>query len=101
MDTLTDDTPRRVSPRDLIYLERRTQLAVAAGVIIFTTLMLFFTLQPSLIFRNNTPTGGDMGAHVYGPAYLRDHLLTSFRLTGWSNDWYSGLPIYQIGRAHV
>ena len=52
MDTLTDDTPRRVSPRDLIYLERRTQLAIAAGVIIFTTLMLFFTLQPSLIFRN-------------------------------------------------
>ena len=96
MDTLTDDTPRRVSPRDLIYLERRTQLAIAAGVIIFTTLMLFFTLQPSLIFRNNTPTGGDMGAHVYGPAYLRDHLLTSFRLTGWSNDWYSGLPIYRF-----
>ena len=37
-----------------------------------------------------------MGAHVYGPAYLRDHLLTSFRLTGWSNDWYSGLPIYRF-----
>ena len=87
---------RVVSPRDLIYIERRTQLALAAGVILFTTLMVFFTLQPSLIFRNNTPTGGDMGAHVYGPAYLRDHLLTSFRLSGWSNDWYSGLPIYRF-----
>jgi len=96
MATSTEDTLRHVSPRDVIYLERRTKLAIAAGVIIFTTLMLFFTLQPSLIFRNNTPTGGDMGAHVYGPAYLRDHLLTSFRLTGWSNDWYSGLPIYRF-----
>ena len=96
MTTSTEDTLRHVSPRDVIYLERRTKLAIAAGVIIFTTLMLFFTLQPSLIFRNNTPTGGDMGAHVYGPAYLRDHLLTSFRLTGWSNDWYSGLPIYRF-----
>ena len=37
-----------------------------------------------------------MGAHVYGPAYLRDHLLTSFRLSGWSNDWYAGLPIYRF-----
>ena len=96
MATNTEDTLRHVSPRDVIYLERRTKLAIAAGVIIFTTLMLFFTLQPALIFRNNTPTGGDMGAHVYGPAYLRDHLLTSFRLTGWSNDWYSGLPIYRF-----
>jgi len=93
----TDTDARRVvSPRDLVYLERRTQLALAAGVIIFTTLMVFLTLQPALIFRNNTPTGGDMGAHVYGPAYLRDHLLTSLRLSGWSNDWYSGLPIYRF-----
>ena len=92
-----DAAPRRVvSPRDLIFLQRRAQLGLAAGVILLTTLMVFFTLQPSLIFRNNTPTGGDMGAHVYGPAYLRDHLLTSFRLTGWSNDWYSGLPIYRF-----
>ena len=90
------DGRRVVSPRDLIYIERRTQLALAAAFIVFTTLMVFFTLQPSLIFRNNTPTGGDMGAHVYGPAYLRDHLLTSFRLTGWSNDWYAGLPIYRF-----
>jgi hypothetical protein len=27
---------------------------------------------------------------------LRDHLLTSFRLSGWSNDWYAGLPIYRF-----
>lgn len=37
-----------------------------------------------------------MGAHVYGPAYLRDFLLTHFRLTGWSNDWYSGFPMYRF-----
>jgi hypothetical protein len=86
----------RMSVAAAIFVERRTQLALAAAIIVFTTLMVFFTLQPSLIFRNNTPTGGDMGAHVYGPAYLRDHLLTSFRLSGWSNDWYAGLPIYRF-----
>ena len=97
-DALTDDAPTetRMTAATAIFVERRTQLAVAAAIIVFTTLMVFFTLQPSLIFRNNTPTGGDMGAHVYGPAYLRDHLLTSFRLSGWSNDWYAGLPIYRF-----
>ena len=97
-NALTDDAPTetRMTAATAIFVERRTQLAVAAAIIVFTTLMVFFTLQPSLIFRNNTPTGGDMGAHVYGPAYLRDHLLTSFRLSGWSNDWYAGLPIYRF-----
>ena len=97
-DVLTDDAPTetRMTAAAAIFVERRTQLALAAAIIAFTTLMVFFTLQPSLIFRNNTPTGGDMGAHVYGTAYLRDHLLTSFRLSGWSNDWYAGLPIYRF-----
>ena len=36
-----------------------------------------------------------MGAHVWGPAYLRDHLLP-WKLNGWSMDWYSGLPIYRF-----
>jgi len=34
-----------------------------------------------------------MGAHVLIPAYLRDNLLPSGRLMGWSNDWYAGFPI--------
>ena len=37
-----------------------------------------------------------MGAHVWAPAYLRDHLLPSFRLTGWTPDWYAGFPAFQF-----
>jgi len=33
----------------------------------------------------NTPTGGDMGAHVLLPQVLRDVLLPSGRLFGWSS----------------
>ena len=33
-----------------------------------------------------------MGAHVWTPAFLRDHLLPHGRLTGWTNDWYAGFP---------
>ena len=36
---------------------------------------VFYVVHPDLIFRNTTPTGGDMGAHVWGPCYLREHLL--------------------------
>jgi hypothetical protein len=57
---------------------------------------LLLALHPNLILRNNTPTGGDMGAHVWAPAYLRDYLLSNFKLSGWSMDWYSGLPIYRF-----
>ncbi|MFQ3367333.1 MAG: putative membrane protein, partial [Candidatus Poriferisodalaceae bacterium] len=33
-----------------------------------------------------------MGAHVWGPAFLRDELLPNFQLRGWSGDWYAGFP---------
>jgi len=55
---------------------------------------VFWVVHPELILRNTLPTGGDMGAHVWGPAYLRDELLPHFRLTGWTPDWYAGFPAY-------
>ena len=73
------------------YWKRLSTIIVVGGVTIF----LLLTLHPDLILRNNTPTGGDMGAHVWGPAFLRDHLLNHFRLAGWSMDWYAGLPVYR------
>lgn len=73
------------------YWKRLSTIIVVGGATIF----LLLTLHPDLILRNNTPTGGDMGAHVWGPAFLRDHLLNNFRLSGWSMDWYAGLPVYR------
>nr|MBA2438545.1 hypothetical protein [Acidimicrobiia bacterium] len=57
---------------------------------------VFVQLQPHLLFADTTPTGGDMGAHVWGPAYLRDHLLPQGRLTGWAPDWYAGFPAFHF-----
>ena len=37
-----------------------------------------------------------MGAHVWGPAYLRDHLLPHGQVAGWTGDWYAGFPAYQF-----
>src|SRR5438093_8810338 len=73
---------RRPSPENLVTV------AVLAAAVVF----VFVQLQPHLLFRNNTPAGGDMGAHVWGPAFLRDHLLHHGRLSGWAPDWYAGFP---------
>jgi hypothetical protein len=69
-----------------------TTAVVVAGCVAFA----LRSMHPGLLFTRSTPTGGDMGAHVWGPAYLRDHLLPSGRLSGWTMDWYGGLPIYRF-----
>jgi hypothetical protein len=67
-------------------------LALVASAVVFT----FAQLHPGLLLADTTPTGGDMGAHVWGPAYLRDHLLPQGRLAGWAPDWYAGFPAYHF-----
>ena len=59
-----------------------------------TSLVILLVMNPWLLVSPTTPTGGDMGAHVYAPAYLRDTLLPGGRLLGWSNDWFAGFPIF-------
>ena len=49
-------------------------------------------LQPSQLLRNTTPAGGDMGAHVWLPDFVKRALLPHMRLTGWAPDWYDGFP---------
>lgn len=88
-----DDQPEvGGSVGDVRYWQRLAAIVVVGGA----TAFLLLTLHPELILRDNTPTGGDMGAHVWGPAYLRDNLLPNFRLMGWSMDWYAGLPVYRF-----
>lgn len=66
----------------------------SAVVLAACCVYLAWVVQPGLVLTDTTPTGGDMGAHVWGPAYLRDHLLPNLRLTGWTTDWYAGFPAY-------
>ncbi len=75
-------------PRVIPALELLVALACAVFV--------FVQLQPDLLLSDTTPSGGDMGAHVWGPAYLRDNLLGQGRVTGWTPDWYAGFPAYHF-----
>jgi len=75
---------------------RVAEAGVSILVVVLATALVLATLHPADLWRDTTPTGGDMGAHVWGPRYLLDHLLPHFRLTGWTPDWYNGFPAYQF-----
>jgi hypothetical protein len=90
---LTEPQPRRQSLLagfDRAVVERAITWAVVAAV----TLLLFKAFQPSKLFSNTTPTGGD--AHTAAPAILRDHFLPQWRLTGYTTAWYAGMSLYQF-----
>jgi hypothetical protein len=48
------------------------------------------------LFRNTTTNGGDMGAHVWWPWFMREHWFGRLRLAGWAPDWYAGFPVGQF-----
>ena len=81
-----DAEARRALVRNLVDL----------AIVLACCLFVFLQVGPSNIFSDTTPAGGDMGAHVWGPAYLRDNLLPNFQVSGWSPDWYAGFPVYQF-----
>ena len=78
--------------------QRRRNLRTIVDVVVVGACVLFalWHLQPHLLLRDTTPAGGDMGAHVWGPAYLRDQLLPNGQVAGWTGDWYAGFPAYQF-----
>ncbi len=78
-------TPVRTRPALSAYL--------AIAILVIVSAVVFLVMQPAEILSSTTPSGGDMGAHVLVPAYLRDNLLPSLRVSGWSNDWFAGFPI--------
>lgn len=76
-------------------MRRLTTASIVTAITVVTAAVFtFLQLHPALLFSDTTPAGGDMGAHVWGPAFMRDHLLTNGRLTGWTPDWYAGFPAY-------
>jgi hypothetical protein len=63
-------------------------------VVVGVTLVALSQLHPSLLLANTTTAGGDTGAHVILPAFMKSNLLTHGQLTGWDPDWYDGFPVY-------
>ncbi|MFM7509926.1 MAG: hypothetical protein ACKO5A_10325, partial [Actinomycetota bacterium] len=99
LDPVADASPPPLEDRlvlvdDPEYPQHRLTNIVSWVVVGLTCAFVAATMHPEWIFQNTTATGGDMGAHVWGPAFLRDELLPSLRLSGWTPDWYAGFPAY-------
>jgi hypothetical protein len=78
------------------FTTERVIRIVEITVVVVATGFVLGQLGLGNILTDTTPAGGDMGAHVWGPAFLRDHLLNHGRLSGWTPDWYDGFPAYQF-----
>jgi hypothetical protein len=78
------------TPRSVLRGNPWPVVLTLAGI----SLVIFVVMNPWWIVSSTTPTGGDMGAHVLGPAFLRDTLLPEGRILGWSNDWFAGFPAF-------
>jgi hypothetical protein len=74
----------------------RPETVLSLVVVALSMVWILSTLHWRLILTDTTPTGGDMGAHVWSPAFLRDHLLPNGTLIGWTPDWYAGFPAFQF-----
>lgn len=84
---------------DLAGPDRDLRLAwrwIGLAAVVACCAAVLWQLDPQLLLRDTTSSGGDLGAHVWFPAYLRDHLLPHWRLAGWSQDWYAGFPAGQF-----
>jgi hypothetical protein len=74
----------------------RLETWTGAAIVVACCVFVLFQLQPDLLLRNTTPAGGDTGAHVWWPSYLREHLLPQGRVAGWAPDWFAGFPAGQF-----
>ena len=100
-DALVDEDPNggvAIADEASEHAQGTWSTVSSAGLVVSLMCSLFVlnALGVADILRNTTPSGGDMGAHVWGPAYMRDHLLSEGRLVGWTPDWYAGFPAYHF-----
>ena len=79
---------RRASSEDPDEPRFAIEEIIGFAVLVVCFGVVLSALHPSLLVRNTTANGGDMGAHVWWPAFLRDHWFNHFRLAGWSHAFF-------------
>ena len=81
------------APRNRREASTRFFVAHHQGFLVLTLcVILAVGLRIDRIFLNTFPTGGDNGGHLGMPAYVRRVLAPDWKITGWTNDWFAGVP---------
>lgn len=83
--------------RDRLHI-RKINITKVTTITVFVLIYLAICVvfRPWLILSLTTTAGGDTGTHHYGIKFMIDNLLPKFRVTGWSDGWYAGMPIIQF-----
>ncbi len=84
---------RRVVRERPLFVSERTRRAAEAAVFVAIAVLLLVFFRPGLLLSQTTTTGGDTGAHIYTPWYVKTHLLPRGQISGWSHGWYAGFPM--------
>lgn len=87
---------RRLIRERPVLLDRRWQLALDRVVFLVVAVILLVYFPVQLLLSSSTTTGGDTGAHIYTPWYLRNYLLPRGQISGWAPGWYAGFPMLQF-----
>lgn len=82
--------------RTALTTEQIVTASLSAVGVLVAMVFVWLQLQPSELLRDTLTAGGDMGAHVWGPDYLRREILPHLSLSGWTKDWYAGFPAYKF-----
>lgn len=84
--------PSTLTRRSTGFFVRHHHAIVVATLCV----ILAVGLRLDRVLLNTFPTGGDNGGHLGMPAYVRRVLAPQWRITGWSNDWFAGVPILAL-----
>jgi hypothetical protein len=78
------------------FLHRHGDGIVVCIIFLVILAFIFNYIPPSLIFSKTTTTGGDTAAHYYPAWYMKTYLLPHFKISGWAQGWYAGIPMFQF-----
>jgi|GEM_PF-3996473 len=88
-----EPTPAELRWKRIIWFLHGITDVLILGWIMHFLLLIF---KPSLILADTYTTGGDMGSHMYSAQYMLEYLLPNLKMSGWSMDWYAGIPVFEF-----
>jgi len=74
----------------------KSLVRLSSGFVIACVIVFIISfMSPTLLFLNTTSTGGDTASHTFTAWYLKNNLLPSGRITGWTMGNLGGLPLLE------
>ena len=83
-------------PRVARFLQQTDAGTVDTAILAACLLFILFNLDPHYLVTSTVATGGDTASHYYTLDYLRNVLLPSGKISGWTMGNYAGFPLLQF-----